>query len=225
MNSEKNPLKIKKLFDEISPYYDKINSFISLGFNLAVKITSIRNLKIQPKSKILDICCGTGDLTQIIRKIQPDTQVIGVDFSPSMLNAARKKNPRYSFIEGNCTNLPFDDNKFDYVTTSYGLRNIENRKQAIKEVYRVLQPKGKFLILDFAGGEKSFGGKIFALIVPIIVKIAGGKTDNYKYLINSIKTYPTPKELTKEFEKAGFKLIKLKNFMFGAINLQIVEKI
>ena len=90
--SDKDPQKIKNMFDEISAYYDKINNFISLCTHYLIKEKTIKLLNIKPQSTILDLCCGTGDFTKIIHKLHPDTKIIGADFSPEMIKLAKKKN-------------------------------------------------------------------------------------------------------------------------------------
>jgi demethylmenaquinone methyltransferase/2-methoxy-6-polyprenyl-1,4-benzoquinol methylase len=139
-----------------------------------------------------------------------------------MLKLAKKKNPKNTFIYGDCTNLPFKEGEFDYITISFGLRNIENRTQAINEIYRVLEKNGKFLHLDF--GNHKFSGKIFDYIVKFMVKIKGLNFENYEYLIKSKNEYPVPDELIKEFEKEGFGLIERKDFLFGTVSYQILQK-
>lgn len=222
MVCDKNPQKIKKIFGEISGYYDKMNNFISLGTHYFIKKNAIKNLKIKQHSYILDICCGTGDFTEIIDKIKPGTKVIGLDNSVEMLKLAKAKNPNKVFIYGDCTNLLFKDNEFDYITVGFGLRNVENRKKALSEIYRTLKTGGKFMHLDF--GRHGFGGRCFDFFVPILVKILGITYESYQYLIESKNEYPEPQELIKEFETMGFKLVKRQDFLFGAVSYQIFEK-
>ena len=124
----KNPEKIKKLFNEISSYYDNMNNIISFGLHKVIKTSAIKLLDIKKNSIILDLCCGTGDITKIVNKYFKSSKVIGVDSSNKMLEKAKIKNPDNLFIEADCTCLPFKDNEFDYVVISFGLRNIENRE-------------------------------------------------------------------------------------------------
>lgn len=224
MTCDKTPQKITKIFDEISGYYDKMNNFISLGTHYFIKKFALKNLKIKQNSYILDICCGTGDFTQIIDKIEPKAKVIGLDNSVEMLKLAKQKNPRKVFMQGDCTELKFKDNEFDYITVGFGLRNVDNRQKALSEIYRTLKTGGKFMHLDF--GRHGFGGKIFDIIVFLAINTLGRfcQSDNYKYLIRSKNEYPEPQELIKEFEIQGFKLVKRQDFLFGAVSYQILEK-
>lgn len=225
MQVDKNPDKIKKLFDEISPYYDKINNFISFGMHYFIKIFSLKFLNIMPGAIILDVCCGTGDFTKIVRKIVPSAKIIGLDISSGMLKIAKKRLPKEVFMPGDCTSLPFRKAEFDYVTSGFGLRNIENRQQALCEIYRVLKNGGEFLHLDFAGKNTNFSAKVFNFFVPVFVKILGKNNNHYEYLLKSKKEYPSPEELIKEFENIGFKFESRKDFLFGLINVLIVKKV
>lgn len=216
----KSPEKIKTMFNKIAQSYDKMNNIISLGTDKIIKLNCIKQLKIKSGMRILDLCTGTGDIAWIINKLYPDTQVTGVDFSEEMLDIARRKVTKTEFINADCTNLPFDNNSFDIITICYGLRNIEDRKQALQEIYRVLKPNGKLLHLDF--GEKNSAGKIFESFVPLIAKFLSTEPDSYKYLVKSKQDFPAPNELIKEFE--GFRLKKRFDFLLKSISCQIYEK-
>ena len=222
MVCDKNPQKIQKIFNEIAVYYDRTNNFISLYTHYIIKYFALRELNIKPRSIILDICCGTGDFTKLITKIYPRTRVIGVDFSENMLKLAKHKNPKGVFMLADCLQLPFKEKEFNYVTAGFGLRNINDRTQAISEIYRVLDFGGQFLHLDF--GQHNQFSKIFDHIVPVIAKFLQINSEHYKYLINSKQDFPEPDELIKEFESNGFKLVKRIDYLFGAISIQIMQK-
>lgn len=223
MIPDKNPQKIQAMFNEIADYYDKMNNFISFGTHYLIKILSIRELHITPRSNILDLCCGTGDFSKIISKFYPRVNVIGLDFSSQMIKLAKEKNQKNIFIQGDCTNLPFKEKEFDYITMGFGLRNIENRTLAIKEIYRVLEKNGKFLHLDFGYHNKI--SSLFNIFVPFIVKIFNKNPEHYKYLLDSKNNFPEPNNMVKEFEQNGFECIKVCNYLFGTISTQILKKI
>ena len=218
---DKNPQKIKNMFDNIASYYDKMNDLMSLYLHKKIKTSAVKMLDIEPKSFVLDLCCGTGDLCGIISSFGQKIRIIGLDSSINMLKIAKSKYPQLIFMEGDCTNLPFVG-EFDYVTISFGLRNIQNRELAISQIYKSLKNGGKFLHLDF--GNHNFFSKIFEKIVNFLVKILKKDEKSYQYLLQSKDTYPEPSELIKEFEKAGFKFVKRKDFLFGAISAQVMVK-
>ena len=222
MNADKNPQKIKSMFSDISSRYDLMNNIISFGTHFIIKFLAIRELEIKPRSNVLDLCCGTGDFTKIIRKFYPRSKVIGLDFSPEMVKLAKLKNPKGTFIQGDCTGLPFGEREFDYITMSFGLRNVENRESALKEIHRVLDKGGKFLHLDF--GYRNIFSSIFDMFTFFITRFTPNK-EHYEYLLQSKKEFPEPDELIKEFEQQGFRCVKVCNYFFGAISAQIAEKV
>ena len=219
---DKSPEKISEMFNKISKSYDKNNNIISLGLHKGIKKSAVKLLDISDNMKILDICCGTGDITEILSSTNYKLDVCGIDFSDEMISLARAKFPNLNFKLGDATNLEIGDCSIDVITMGFGLRNIKDRQSAIKESYRVLKTGGQFLHLDF--GYKNIFSKIFNLIAIIGIKLLYGKTLPYEYLIQSKKEFPEPEELIKEFEREGFKLNKKKDFLFGIISAQIYEK-
>lgn len=217
----KSPEKIKNMFNMLAVTYDRMNNIISLGTDKIIKLNCIKQLDIKNGAKILDLCTGTGDIAEIIKGLYPKAQITGADFSENMLEIARKRVKGVEFINADCTNLPFEDNSFDFVTICYGLRNIENRKQAIREISRVLKNGGKLMHLDF--GEKNFAGKIFEKVAPLVAKLFSPNAEAYKYLVRSKQDFPAPDELIKEFE--NFKLKKRCDFLFKSISCQILEPV
>ncbi len=214
MNIDKSPEKIRKMFDKISKNYDRLNLLISLGFDKFIKKECLKFLKITPTDKVLDLCTGTGDFASRIENS------IGVDFSEKMLEIAKKRGVKT--VKADCCNLPFEDKSFDKIIMAYGLRNIENRKRALEESYRVLKAGGKFLHLDF--GEKNVIGKVFEFVVPIFAKVFEGDNEAYRYLLKSRREFPEPDELIKEFETVGFRLYGRRNFLFKTISCQVFVK-
>lgn len=222
MTCTKTPQKIHLLFDEIAEYYDKTNNYISFWTHNFIKYLAVKNLDIKKYSTVLDLCCGTGDINQIINKISPKTKVINIDISTNMLKYAKEKNPKGVFMQGDSTSLIFKDEEFDYITMSFGLRNIENREKALSEIYRTLKKDGKFLHIDF--GYHNLLSKIFDLVVLTIIKLTHKNLEHYKYLINSKTEFPEPDNLIQEFEQFGFKYVKKCDYLFGIISAQIMQK-
>lgn len=222
MTVSKNPNDIKNMFNEIASQYDKNNNFISLGLHKFVKKTALKHLSIKNNDRILDECTGTGDIAAIIREINPQNDIVGVDFSENMINIAKNKYPNITFLQADCTDLPFSNNSFDIITMSFGLRNIENYIKAIRESFRVLSDGGQFLHLDF--GRKNFFSKVFDFVAEKSISIFYKNQIPYKYLVSSKREFFTPENLIKEFEKEGFTLICRQDYLFGIISMQIFEK-
>jgi len=216
---------MQNMFNLISDNYDKLNNIISFGFDKIIKKRSIDLLRFKKCAKVLDLCTGTGDIPDIIRKKHPQVEITGIDISEKMLKIAKIKNPDINFIQGDCTNLPIGDNSFDTMTICYGLRNIKRKNEAIKEFYRVLKPEGEILHLDF--GDKNFVSKIFDTVLNLIIKTPLIKDDAkfaYKYLIESKQKFPPPDEIIKQFTEAGFELKQKRFFLFRVICVEIFKK-
>lgn len=222
MEIDKNPSKIKSMFDEIAFCYDEVNNLISFKTHYLIKILAIKALKIKPNSNILDLCTGTGDFVKIISKLYPNCTIVGLDNSENMLKNAKLKNQNNQFILADCINTPFENNEFDYITMGFGLRNIENREITLKEIYRILKNDAKFLHLDF--GEHNFISSIFNYTTLLFIKFFIKNKEPYKYLIASKNNFIKPDELIKELKKIGFKQIKKKYFLFKTICATIAQK-
>ena len=167
---------IKNLFDNLSNKYDFMNNIISFGTHKLIKKKAVRSLKIKPNSKVLDLCCGTGDLGAIIKEIEPTCDVVGVDFSSQMLELARKKHPNITYWESNATDLKFEKNTFDYIVMGFGLRNIPEKNKALEQIYKILKVNGLFLHLDF--GKQNKISQIYNNIILFLAKIF---TRNFRY--------------------------------------------
>lgn len=223
MTISKAPANIQNLFNQIAVRYDFMNNLISLGLHRAVKKSAIGLLDIKPHSRILDACCGTGDIAEMIKKAEPKAEVAGLDFSENMLIFAKKRVKSVKFFQGDITNTDFPSESFDIVTMSFGLRNIQNPEKALYEINRILKSGGEFLHLDF--GNKNILSGIFDIEAPIFAKFFAKDTEPYKYLIKSKEMFPSPDELILDFEKCGFKFKKRKDFLFGALSAQVMEKV
>lgn len=219
---DKSKHRIRNLFDRISNSYDFMNNVVSFGLHKIVKFNCIKKLNIHNRSKIIDLCCGTGDTCWLIKKHYKKVNVIGVDFSEKMLDIARKKCKYVEFYNMDITNLPFEKCYFDTITCTFGLRNVENINKAIENIYKILKPNGEFMHLDF--GDKNILSKIFDLYVPVLCKIFKKNPLAYNYLIKSKQEFLTPDEIIKLFEDNNFILKEKKNFIFNTISMQIFTK-
>ena len=222
MTLDKSPQKIQTMFNIISEKYDYINNLMSFGLHKFIKKSCVRLLNIKPHETVADLCCGTGDLSFCIKQYYSEAIVTGVDFSHKMLEIAKNKYSNIEFLQADVNALPFEDSSFDYVVMGFGLRNINTPEKAIEEVYRILKPNGKFMHLDF--GEKNFLNKIFDKVIPSVIGLFTSNTFAYKYLIESKKSFLSPSDLIKDFERKGFKFYKRKDFLLKTISCQIMQK-
>ena len=219
----KTSQEIKNLFNNISKNYDFLNNIISFYTHKKIKLEAIKLLDITNNSSVLDLCTGTGDLIGLIKKLYPKVNIIGADFSNEMLKIAKEKYPDIDFIETNAEELIFKDNSFDFIVMSFGYRNIKDKKKAQKEILRVLKKEGLFLHLDF--GNKNIISFLYNLFLKFLVKFFIKDKASYNYLICSKKEFQTPKELIKDFNSEGFKLIKRKNFIFNTVSALVFKKL
>lgn len=222
MSFDKSPQKIQIMFNIIANRYDFFNNLMSLSTQRYIKYKSIKNLNIKPHDKIIDLCCGTGDLSIIIKQIEPQADVTGIDFSDKMLEIAKQKSQNIQYLQGDVTALPYPDNTFDCAVMGFGLRNIQNAEKAVEEAYRILKPGGCFMHLDF--GKKNLISKVFDITIPVLTKLFTENYSAYTYLIKSKQIFPEPEDLIKDFESKGFKLKKRQDFLFGVISMQVMVK-
>ena len=222
MTLDKTPETIRTMFNMIADKYDFVNNAMSFGTQNYVKNQSIKLLEIPHHAKVIDLCCGTGDLSKIVKKQSPTALVTGIDFSDRMISIAKTRVQEVEFLQGDVTNLPYSDESFDFAIMGFGLRNILNAEKAIEEVYRILKSGGYFLHLDF--GKKNFASKIYDLLTPILIRLFTENREAYSYLIKSKHEFPTPEDLIKDFESKGFKFVQRKDFLCGVISVQILQK-
>jgi demethylmenaquinone methyltransferase/2-methoxy-6-polyprenyl-1,4-benzoquinol methylase len=222
---------VYNLFNSIAEKYDFLNDLISLKRHKQIKKSAVKKIPVKSGMKILDVCTGTGDIAIYFSEIYGvKIEIIGVDFSENMLSIAKKRSLNFQnlqFIKGDALNLPFEDESFDVVFISFGLRNLEDIEKGILEMKRVTKPGGYFSSLDMGKPQKPFKN-IFRLyffsLVPLWGKIFCKDNSPYKYLPESTKEFPSPDELVKLFYEAGFKEIKNYNYAFGALAQQITKK-
>jgi len=213
---------VRRMFDDISPHYDFLNHFLSFGIDIYWRKKFIQKLDIHDGDTVLDVACGTGDVGfEILKK--HSVSITGIDLSPKMIELAQgkarqKKLDNITFIEGDAENLPLDDNSVDYLTISYGFRNISNYEQALEEFLRVLKPGGKLGILEFSKPKSKFIGIIFKLYFHhILPRIASffSRSDAYRYLPESVDFFPSRHDICRKIIYSGFKRAEIHDLTFG----------
>src|ERR687885_2136158 len=206
--------EIRDLFNRIAPVYDQLNTGLSLGQHRVWKLMTVKWSEPHPGDIGLDLCCGSGDLAQLLaRRVGATGQVYGVDFSPAQLAIAHQRTereyppPPIRWVEADALNLPFEDNYFDCATMGYGLRNVTDIPQCLKELYRVLKPGAKAAILDFhRPTQQSLRAfqqwYLDHIVVPVAEQL--GLTEEYAYIAPSLERFPTGPEQVELAQKAGF---------------------
>lgn len=221
------------MFDSIAPKYDYLNHLLSFNQDKKWRKKAIKQLLHYQPHKILDIATGTGDMLLEIAK-NGNYELVGIDLSSNMLHIAQQKfnklYPNYSvkFILMPAEQLSFPDQQFDAVTIAFGIRNFENLSQSLSNIYNILKPQGKLLIIEFLKPQ-SFIIKYLLFwylkfILPFMGKLISHNKKAYQYLIESIQHFYSPQELTTIVGKAQLKLIFKKKYLFGLVAIMIFEK-
>ncbi len=199
------------MFDRIAGRYDLMNSVMTAGLHHRWRQRTVDRAGVGPGDRALDVCCGTGDLSlELKRRVGPAGDVIGVDFSEPMLDLARSKaaeaNLPVEYKPANALSLPFADGEFDAATVGFGVRNVVDLPRALAELRRVVRPGGTVAILEITTPERPplawFYSVWFDRIVPLLGK-AGGESDAYSYLPESVRSFPPARELAALMDRAG----------------------
>ncbi len=219
---------VQDLFNSIAGKYDLVNTLLSLGMDKSWRKLTVKRSELQPGGKGLDVCCGTGMLAMELTEAAGKAgQVIGLDFSESMLAVAKQNlqtfplRDRLELIQGNAMALPFADSSFDCVTVGWGLRNVPDIQGALREMVRVVKPGGKVVSLDMAKPSAPVFKQVYWLyfekLVPIMGKIWAGKKSAYSYLHDSTKVFPHQAELAKIFAGTGLVETKYQDLCGGVV--------
>ncbi|MBK8351842.1 MAG: bifunctional demethylmenaquinone methyltransferase/2-methoxy-6-polyprenyl-1,4-benzoquinol methylase UbiE [Saprospirales bacterium] len=228
--SDSKKEQVATMFNNVAGTYDFLNHFFSLGID---KLWRRKLVKLIGKSNpklILDVATGTADLAIAESKLNPE-KIIGVDISEKMLEVGREKIKKYPCIElqlGDSENLQFENDTFDAVSVSFGVRNFENVIAGLTEMRRVLKPEGKIFILEFSKPKNWFIQKIyyfyFCTVLPFIGKMVSKDASAYTYLPESVKIFPDGKKFVELMQYVGFKNIECKPLTFGISTIYIAKK-
>ncbi len=227
---------VREMFGRIAPRYDFLNHLLSLDIDkiwrrrVARRFTAVLH---NPSARVLDLCCGTGDLALAFRREAPaGAQIVGSDFVPEMLNRARAKaagsGAGITFVEADALALPFEDGKFDLVSCSFGFRNLANYERGLIEIFRVLRPGGAAAILEFSEPRgRLFGGLYrfyFRHVLPRLGGLISGSSAAYSYLPSSVSKFPSPEALQALFERVVFTDARFERWTGGIVTLHTARK-
>lgn len=217
--------QVERMFDNIAHRYDFLNHFLSVGIDNVWRKKAINKLAaVKPKS-VLDIATGTGDVAFEVKKRLNPTTLVGLDLSEGMLSFAREKAKKrglensIQFVKGDSENLQFADNSFEGVTVSFGVRNFENLEKGLAEIYRVLTPGGKLVVLEFSKPKKfpikQLYNFYFTNILPLWGKLISKDQSAYTYLPESVRAFPEGDKFCGIMQKTGFTAVEQKTLTFG----------
>ncbi|QKX02294.1 bifunctional demethylmenaquinone methyltransferase/2-methoxy-6-polyprenyl-1,4-benzoquinol methylase UbiE [Wolbachia endosymbiont of Dirofilaria (Dirofilaria) immitis] len=226
---------VKEVFNSIASHYDIMNDIMSFGMHRLWKDKMVNSMHFTKNSKVLDIAGGTGDIAIRIARREPSTQVTICDINQNMLSrgidkAINSNQLNFNWVCANAENLPFENSTFDYCTIAFGIRNISDRKKALSEAYRVLKLNGKFICLEFA--PMHYQNEIFTKfydlysfkVIPKIGSIVAKDKKPYKYLVKSIREFPTQTKFQMEIEEVGFRNVEFYDMSYGIVVLHIGTK-
>ena len=231
-NHKNSERLVSRVFEDVFNKYDLMNDLMSLGIHRLWKKKFINFLNPQENTILIDVASGTGDVAKLyLKKINYKGYVYCVDENEGMLNLNKekiKKNTNAKWYCNNAEKLPFKDNFFDYYTISFGLRNVDNINNALEEAHRVLKPGGRFLCLEFSKVENEILNqfyKIYSKSIPKIGKFILGKSEPYKYLIDSIDQFYSQKELYDKIKNKNFINASYRNLSGGIVAIHSAWKV
>ena len=222
-------------FNSVAQKYDMMNTLLSFGIHHIWKRIAVRMLGLNSGDRVLDVCGGTGDLAVLaVRAVGQTGHITLYDFSSAMINAGRfKKNnssirKRIEYIQGDVQQLSFQNESFDVAMIGFGIRNVIDMKKGFKEMYRVLKPGGKMMCLEFSKPVSPLFRLLYDYysfyIIPFLGKAITGSVQAYTHLPESIRTFPSPDELTDILKNIGFLHVTHKKLTNGIAVIHLAKK-
>lgn len=219
---------VGEVFTSVARKYDLMNDFMSLGIHRLWKRDFIANSGIRTGDRVLDLAGGTGDISRLAhRRVGSNGQVILTDINPDMLAIGRSRledegiagNVAYGLV--NAEQLPFASRSFDAVTIAFGLRNVTDQNAALREMFRVLRPGGRALILEFSRVREERLARLYDRysfgVLPVLGRLVANDADSYRYLAESIRKHPPQEELAAMMQAAGFEQVRFRDLTGGIV--------
>lgn len=227
---EEKAQHVAEVFHSVAAKYDLMNDLMSMGIHRLWKRYTMELTGVRAGNQVLDIAGGTGDLTMKFSDlVGPGGKVILADINDSMLKVGRDRlldrgySGNIEYVQANAEALPFEDNSFDVVTMAFGLRNVTDKDQALREFNRVLKPGGRLLVLEFSKPANPLLSKIYDTYsftaLPFMGKLITQDAESYRYLAESIRMHPDQETLKGMMQNAGFDLVKYHNLTGGIVAL------
>ena len=217
---------VEGVFDQVYSKYDLMNDFMSFGIHRFWKRSLINMMNPSLGKSLIDVACGTGDIGKLyLDNTDKNNKITCVDPNKGMVRQGKDKLSNYkniNWVISPAEKLPFENNKFDFYTISFGLRNTKNLNKALSEAYRVLKPGGRYLCLEFSKIQNSnldFIYKSYSKLIPIIGQFVVGEKEPYQYLINSIEQFINQEELIQLMKNNKFQNCSYRNFSGGVVSI------
>jgi demethylmenaquinone methyltransferase / 2-methoxy-6-polyprenyl-1,4-benzoquinol methylase len=229
-----NTERVQSIFASIAPGYDAFNAVASFGIDRLWRRAVVRKAALTPASVVLDLAAGTGDLSFALAKRGRPASVLGTDFSPEMLEVAKRKASAYSgtsrlaFQVEDAQALSLPDETYDVVTVAFGVRNFPDRAANFREVLRVLKPGGRYVILEFSRPPFAPFRWLYHLYLNVGIPLIGGllthDRESFVYLNRSIRSFPPQAALAAELRDAGFRTVTWSDLTFGVVAVHVAVK-
>ncbi|MFF9341516.1 MULTISPECIES: demethylmenaquinone methyltransferase [unclassified Streptomyces] len=220
-NLDKQPHEVASMFDGVAANYDLTNDVLSLGQDRRWRKEVAKAVDARPAQRILDLAAGTATSSQPFARA--GAYVVPCDFSLGMLRVGKQRHPWMPFTAGDGTKLPFKDDVFDAVTISFGLRNIQDTEQALRELYRVTKPGGRVVISEFSHPTwapfRTVYEEYLMRALPPVARAVSSNPDAYVYLAESIQSWPDQPALAALLQKAGWSKVAWRNLTGGIVAL------
>lgn len=217
----KNPGDVSSMFDEVASKYDVTNTVLTGGLIYVWRSAVKQALEITPGKRILDLAAGTGSSSKVYQ--DAGAEVICCDFSVGMMTTGQERHPDLTFIAGDGMALPFADETFDAVTISYGMRNIKDSDQALRELYRVTKPGGTLVVCEFSRPTNKVFRELYnfylGTVMPAITRRVSSDAVAYDYLMESILKWPPQEEFAERVQAAGWRDVEYRNITNGVVAL------
>ena len=217
---------VRDMFGRIAPRYDLLNHLLSMNIDKRWRARTVQRVEEvlrRPGAKVLDLCCGTGDLMLALG--ERAGTVFGSDFCHPMLVAAQKKAATVKLFEADALQIPVADSSLDLVTMAFGFRNLANYRRGLEELRRVLKPGGMAAILEFSTPPNRALASVYRFysraILPKIGGMISGSKEAYTYLPESVRRFPNAPELAEEMRQAGFSDVRFERMTFGVVALHL----
>ncbi|WP_436992600.1 demethylmenaquinone methyltransferase [Streptomyces sp. enrichment culture] len=218
---DKQPHEVATMFDHVAANYDLTNDVLSLFQDRRWRREVARAVDARPGQRVLDLAAGTG--TSSLPFVEEGAYVVPCDFSLGMLREGKKRHPWLPLTAGDAMRLPFRDGVFDAVTISFGLRNVQDTGEALRELYRVTKPGGRVVICEFSHATWAPFRKVYEeylmRALPPVARAVSSNPDAYVYLAESIQSWPEQRELAAMLQKAGWSKVAWRNLSGGIVAL------
>ena len=225
----KDPDRVSGMFDEVAAGYDRTNTVLSLGNDRLWRIATTRAVAPKPGQRILDLAAGTG--ASSVALARSGAEVVAGDFSPGMIAEGRRRHghvPNVTFVEADAMALPFGDGEFDAVTISFGLRNVNDPRLALREMLRVTAPGGRLVVCEFSHPQNPAFEGLYRFyndrVLPVVAKTVSSNADAYDYLNESIRDWPDQVTLSSWIRDAGWTEVAHRDLTFGIVALHRAVK-